>query len=107
MVNIIVELSKYSIILLITMYTFLCLVSLDIKIRIKKQLLKTTECVDVYDPYHSIFSNVSGNRRHKDACLLSCTSSTSWSHYFAVYPIFIRKYQDWSLIICVCSCALV
>ena len=107
MVNIIVELSKYSIILLITMYTFLCFSIFIYQGPDKSGSLKTAECVDVYDPYHSIFSNVSGNRRHKDACLLSCTSSTSWSHYFAVYPDPIRKYQDWSLIICVCSCALV
>lgn len=86
MVNIIVELSKYSIILLITMYTFLCFSIFGYQDPDKKQAaFKTAECVDVYDHIIAFLVMYLETEDIKMLVFYLAASGTSWGYYSAVY----------------------
>ena len=74
MVNIIVQLSKYLMILMITVYTYLCFSIFGYYDPDKKK----AECADVCDVSDGISCDVSGKKRYKDSGIVSDAGDASW-----------------------------
>lgn len=82
MVNIIVQLSKYLMILMITVYTYLCFSIFGYYDSDKKETVsQKAECVDVRDASDSISRDVSGKKGHKDSGVISDAGNASWRNH--------------------------
>ena len=78
MVNIIVQLSKYLMILMITVYTYLCFSIFGYYDPDKKKRCQEAECADVCDASDGISCDVSGKKRYKDSGIVSDAGDASW-----------------------------
>ncbi len=80
MINIIVELSKYLVIILMTSYTFLCFSIFGYQDPDKKKsLLRQQNVLMFMITYYCIFGHVLGNGGYQASCILSDAGSTVWS----------------------------
>ena len=93
MVNIIVELSKYLMIILMTSYTFLCFSIFGYQDPDKKKSLLRQQNVDVHDTYYCIFGHVLGTGGYQASCILSNADSTVWNHHTAIYDYLSESVQ--------------
>ena len=93
MVNIIVELSKYLMIILMTSYTFLCFSIFGYQDPDKKKSLLRQQNVLMFMIHIIAYLVMYLEGGYQASCILSDAGSTVWSYYITIYEYLSESIQ--------------